>query len=205
LMDGVYDDPETVLPDETIRTLDAYHRCLINSEKVMIAAVNGPGIGYGTSSIALFDLVYAVPEAYFSTPFVKWGLCAEACSSFTLASVMGRQKASGLILADERVGAAEMERAGLITRIIHAADTKGFQKEVMKIAERIAELPRESLRFNKALMVAPFREHLLRANEVELAGLRKLARSHEAKVAIKAFAEEQERKRTAKAKTRAKL
>lgn len=45
---------------------------LIDCEKVTIAAVNGPGAGYGTSSLALFDLVYAVPNAYFFTPFVKW-------------------------------------------------------------------------------------------------------------------------------------
>lgn len=46
------------------------HRLLINSEKVHIAAVNGSGVGYGTSSIALFDLVYSVPDAVFFTPFV---------------------------------------------------------------------------------------------------------------------------------------
>lgn len=182
-------DPPTHFPSS------AYHKTLINSEKVLIAAVNGPGIGYGTSSIALFDLVYAVPEAYFATPFVKWGLCAEACSSFTLAAVMGRQKASALILADERMGAVEMERAGLVTRVIPA---DGFGSEVLKIAERIARLPAQSLRFNKGLMVQPFREQLLRANELELDGLRKLARAGEAKLAIKAFAEEQDKKRRAK-------
>lgn len=46
------------------------HRLLINSDKVLIAAVNGSAVGYGTSSIALFDLVYSVPDAIFFTPFV---------------------------------------------------------------------------------------------------------------------------------------
>lgn len=46
------------------------HKLLINAEKVLIAAVNGPAVGWGTSSIALFDLVYSVPDAVFFTPFV---------------------------------------------------------------------------------------------------------------------------------------
>ncbi|KIX01567.1 uncharacterized protein Z518_09293 [Rhinocladiella mackenziei CBS 650.93] len=177
LTDGVYDDSETVLPDAAIEMLDAYHKLLINSPKIMIAAVNGPGIGYGTSSIALFDLVYAVPETYFFTPFVKWGLCAEACSSFTFASILGRQKASALILADERMT---------------------LMTEVLNVAERIAKLPAESLQVNKALMMAPFRKQLLKANEVEITTLRKRARNHEAKNAIKTFAEGQYRKRKVK-------
>lgn len=175
----------------------AYHKLLISCPKVLIAAVNGPGIGYGTSSIALFDLVYAVPDAYFFTPFVKWGLCAEACSSYAFAKVMGRQKASALILADERMSAQDLERAGMISKII---PPENFMHEVMKIASRIAGLPAESLKFNKRLLMRTFQEGLLQANEVELKGLRERARSQEAKNAIKAFAEEQEKKRKAKPK-----
>jgi peroxisomal 3,2-trans-enoyl-CoA isomerase len=46
------------------------NKLLIESEKILIAAVNGPAAGYGVSSLALFDLVYSVPDAYFFTPFV---------------------------------------------------------------------------------------------------------------------------------------
>ncbi|KAJ4522780.1 hypothetical protein HRR83_001275 [Exophiala dermatitidis] len=200
LLDAVNDDPNTVLPEESIRNLDAYHKLLITTtDKIFIAAVNGPGIGYGTSSIALFDLVYAVPDAYFFTPFVKWGLCAEACSSYTFARTLGRQKASALILGDERVTAAELERAGLITKIINP---QNFLQDVMVVAYRIASLPPKSLMANKELMTKPFREDLLRANEAELKLLTEAARGQEARQAIQALADEQQRK---KAKTKAKL
>lgn len=47
------------------------NKTLISCEKILIAAVNGPAAGYGVSSLALFDLVYCVPDAYFFTPFVS--------------------------------------------------------------------------------------------------------------------------------------
>lgn len=48
------------------------NKLLIECPKITIAAVNGPRIGYGASSIGLFDLVYVVPDAYFFAPFIKW-------------------------------------------------------------------------------------------------------------------------------------
>lgn len=176
-----------------------YHELIINTNKILIAAVNGPGIGYGTSSIALFDLVYAVPDAYFFTPFVKWGLCAEACSSVTFARTMGRQKAAALLLADERLSAQELEQAGLITKII---SSDNFLPDVLKIAHRIARLPPRSLAFNKELMMNPLKQELLDANRAEMVGLRMRSRDQEPKDAIRAFAVSQEEKKKAAGKAR---
>lgn len=33
----------------------------------------GPAIGFGSTTLALCDVVYCVPEATFSTPFMKLG------------------------------------------------------------------------------------------------------------------------------------
>ena len=94
------------------------HATLINAQKVIIAAVNGPGVGWGTTSIALCDLVYSVPDATFFTPFASLGICAEACSSLTFTRIMGRQKAASLLLAGDRLTPDELERAGLISKVL---------------------------------------------------------------------------------------
>jgi peroxisomal 3,2-trans-enoyl-CoA isomerase len=165
---------------------------LINCEQVLVAAVNGPAAGYGTSSITLFDLVYAVPDAYFFTPFVRWGLCCEGCSSVTFSRIMGHQKAAALILAGDRMSATDAEKAGLVTKIL-PKDT--FMDDVLAIARRIATYPAGALRFNKNLMMRDVRESLLEANRIECEGLLARGRTDEPKEAIKAFALEQSRKR----------
>lgn len=165
---------------------------MINSNKVLIAAVNGPAPGWGTSSLALHDLVYATPDAIFFTPFVQWGLCAEACSSYTFKSIMGRQKASALILAGSRMTAEELERAGLITKIL-AKD--GFLSGVLDVAKGMVKLPKESLKLNKELMMRGTREDLLKVNDVELENLRQQTRGKESHEAIRGFKEMQEKKK----------
>lgn len=178
----------------------AYHQILITTDKILIAAVNGPGVGYGLSSIALFDFVYSVPDAYFFLPFVKMGVCAEACSSFTLPRILGRQRASMLLLANERIEAAELRDAGLISRIV---TPDKLIPEVMQMAEKIVRLPPDSLAANKTLLMRPYREELLLANEMELRILRERVRSQGAKRAIRVFLEE--RKKQKLHKTRSKL
>jgi len=173
------------------------NKMLIDCDKVTIAAVNGPGVGYGASSLALFDLVYAVPNAYFFTPFVKWGLSAEAGSSFTFTHTLGRHKAAHLILAGERMTAQELESAGLISKTF---PPDNFLETVLAIAQRVAELPPISLKANKSLMTCYFKDQLHRANDLERELFGKLVAGTETKEAVQKFAKEQKAKKLRSAK-----
>lgn len=172
---------------------------MINSNKILVAAVNGPAPGWGTTSLALADLVYASPSAVFFTPFVKLGLSAEACSSITFPKIMGRQKAASLLLAGDTMTATELETAGLITKVLPKHD---FLENVLDICYRIANQPPESLRANKSLLMRTPRQELLDVNEAELKALRTRARSPEALSAVDAFLSDQERKKKAKAQSK---
>ena len=182
-------------PDSKFHTLN---KLLICSEKILIAAVNGPAAGYGVSSLALFDLVYSVPDAYFFTPFVKWGMAAEGASSFTFPRIMGYQKAAALFLAGDRFSAEEAERAGLVTKIL---PRENFLADVIGIAEGIARSPPGALRATKELMRKPIRQSLLDANDRECEVLQnERAGSEEYREAINQFKVDQERKRKGKSK-----
>ncbi|KAF5968514.1 dodecenoyl delta-isomerase [Fusarium coicis] len=171
--------------------LHSMNKLMIDCDQILIAAVNGPGAGYGTSSLGLFDLVYSVPDAYFFTPFVKWGLAAEASSSFAFAHALGRQKASHLILTGERMTAQELESAGLISKIFPA---DGFLDAVLGIAHRVAELPPIALTANKSLLTSYSKEQLHRATDLELELFARLAAGSETKEAVQRFAIEQKAK-----------
>lgn len=123
---------------------------LIRCDKNLIAAVNGPAVGFGATSLALFDLVYAVPDAYFFTPFVKWGMTTEACSSYTFPRIMGHQRAALLCLAGDTITAHQAaQQFGLVSRVL---PQDGFRDAVLAIAVRIASSPPGSLRTTKQLL-----------------------------------------------------
>ncbi|KAJ9606582.1 hypothetical protein H2200_008590 [Cladophialophora chaetospira] len=172
-----------------------YNAQLINCPKPLICAVNGPCAGYGMSTLALFDIVYSVPQAYFFVPFVKWGLIAEGGSSISFVATMGYQKAAWLILTGERIGAVELENAGLISKILPEED---FLQSVLAKAELMAQSPPETLEINKEIIRAPMRQALLDANDRECEMLRRQMAGEESKVALRAFAEEQEKKKRAR-------
>ena len=171
---------------------------LITTPKLLIAAVNGPAAGYGASSLALFDLVYSVPDAYFFTPFVKWGMAAEGASSVTFPRLMGHQKAARMFLAGERLTAEEAERLGLVSEVL---PREGFLSDVVQIARRIAQSPPGALRATKELMRGPVRRMLLEANDRECAIIcKERLPSHEPQRAIAQFRVEQKRKHEGKSR-----
>lgn len=172
---------------------------MINSNKILVTAVNGPAPGWGTTSLALADLVYASPNAVFFTPFVQLGIAAEACSTVTFSKIMGHQKAASLLLAGERMTACELENAGLVTKIL---PREYFLENVLKICYRIASLPPESLELNKMLLMRNSRQELLNANETELKFLRERARSHESRSAVNIFLLDQARKKQQKTESK---
>ncbi|KAF2647972.1 dodecenoyl-CoA delta-isomerase [Lophiostoma macrostomum CBS 122681] len=172
------------------------NKLLIGSNKMLIAAVNGPAAGYGVTSLALYDLVYAVPEAYFFTPFTRLGMAAEGASSLSFPRLMGHQRAATLLLAGDRISAQDAERFGLISKILPAAD---FVKHVVEIAERLARSPQGALRATKGLMRQGVRQELLDANDRECALIQgERHGSKENRDAVARFRQERRGKRAAK-------
>lgn len=173
-------------------------KSFILSKKILIGAVNGPAAGYGTSSLALFDLVYAVPDAYFFTPFVKWGMAAEGASSVSFPRIMGHQRAASLFLAGDRIMAQVAHDVGLVSKVLPKED---FLLQVMQIAQGVADSPPGSLRATKELMKAPVRKDLLDANDRECLLIHKERYGFsEFRDAVSKFQAEQYEKRKSKSK-----
>jgi peroxisomal 3,2-trans-enoyl-CoA isomerase len=170
---------------------------MIHSPKPLIAAVNGPAIGIGVTSLGLNDLIYSVPHATFHTPFMRWGLAAEGCSSYTFPLTLGHPKAAALLIAGEVFTAQEMCVAGLVTRVLEG---EGFLDKVMEVAERMAGYSQSAMGKTRELLRGKLKGELHEANLRECQALRERNANNDAMPNNIAFIEENKRKKAAKAK-----
>ena len=108
--------------ENTLPPVGQFLQAILQSEKPIIAAVNGLAIGVGVTMLLHCDLVYASPNATFQTPFVNLGLVPEAGSSLLLPKLIGTQKANDMFLLGTKVSAEEAEKMGLVCSIF-AEDT----------------------------------------------------------------------------------
>jgi Delta3-Delta2-enoyl-CoA isomerase len=154
------------------------------------------------TSLGINDLIYSVPHANFHTPFMRWGLAAEGCSSVTFPIQMGHHKAAALLLAGEVMTAQELYVAGLITRVIPA---EGFLEKVLEVADRMAGYSQNAVRLTREMLRQKWRNELHEANLRECQALRERHANNDALPNILAFIEEAKQRRARKAKAKAKL
>lgn len=145
---------------------------LVDFEKPIVAAVDGPAVGVGTTLLPHCDIVIASSRAKFSMPFVSLGLVPEGASSLLLPQIAGRATANYWLLTGEPFDAESALRAGLVS---HVFSPDEIGAAVKRIAEGLASKPVEALRLTKQLLRAPqraaVREALSREGELFIARL----------------------------------
>ena len=161
--------------------------------KPVIAAVAGLALGGGCEVAMMCDFIIAADNAQFGQPEIKLATIPGAGGTQRLTRAVGKAKAMELCLTGRMMDAAEAERAGLVSRVVPAAE---LEAEAMKAAEEVAK---------KSLPVAMMaKEAVNRAFETTLAeGIRFERRIFHAtfstadqKEGMAAFAEKREAKFT---------
>lgn len=117
---------------------------------VLVAAVDGPAIGVGTTVLPHCDLVYATVTSTFRLPFVDLGLVPEAAATLLLPRLLGAQKAAELTLFGEPFDATEAHRLGLVTAL--APDVPSLDALVAERTRTLAAKPAAALRETKRLL-----------------------------------------------------
>jgi enoyl-CoA hydratase/carnithine racemase len=117
--------------------------------KPIVAAVNGPAVGIGTTLLLHCDLVYAGDNARFSMPFTSLGVVPEFGSSYTLPLVAGYQRAAEMLLLGEPFGPSEALAAGFVTRVLPASETLAAARTA---SDKLCALPANSIRITRSLM-----------------------------------------------------
>jgi len=106
--------------------------------KPWIAAVNGFALGGGCEVAMMADFIIASDTAKFGQPEIKLGVPPGMGGTQRLTHAIGKAKAMEMILTGRLMDAAEAERAGLVARVVPAAD---LLAETLKTAEAIAAMP----------------------------------------------------------------
>ncbi len=159
-------------------------RALVHAEKPIVAAVDGPAVGIGTTLLLHCDMVVATERARFQVPFIKLGLVPEGGSSLLMPALAGLQRASEWLMLGEPFDAHAAREAGLVNRVV-AADA--LEAESGALCERLAAQPAEALRLTKAMLRGPQRAATAQVIDAEAAVFMERLRSPEAMAAFGAF------------------
>ena len=115
----------------------------------VIAAVSGYALGGGCELAMMCDIILAADTAKFGQPEVNLGVIPGIGGSQRLVRAIGYYKAADLVLTGRAMDAAEAERAGLVSRVVPAAE---LLDEASKTAETIASKSLPSVYAAKAAL-----------------------------------------------------
>lgn len=122
---------------------------ILRQSKPVLAAVNGPAVGGGATSILPCDVIVASEAASFHFMFAKLGLVPELGSSHYLARRVGFTQASEILLSARTVDAAEALEIGLVNAVVPADE---LMDKAMAYARAIASNPQPMVRMIKELL-----------------------------------------------------
>lgn len=109
---------------------------ILSIRKPIIAAVSGYALGGGLELAMMCDFILCSDTAKFGQPEINLGVPPGMGGTQRLTRFVGKSKSMEMNLTGRMMDAAEAERAGLVSRVIPAAD---LVEEAKKVAQKIAE------------------------------------------------------------------
>ena len=122
-----------------------------------VAAVAGYALGGGCELAMMCDVLIAADTAKFGQPEIKLGVLPGMGGSQRLTRAIGKAKAMDLILTGRNMGAEEAERAGLVSRVVPAAD---LLTEAKAVATAISQMSLSAARMAKEAVNRAFESTL---------------------------------------------
>ncbi|MBN9158861.1 enoyl-CoA hydratase-related protein [Microbacterium sp.] len=152
----------------------------------VIAAVSGFALGGGCELAMMCDIILAADTAKFGQPEVNLGVIPGMGGTQRLIRAVGYYKAAELVLSGRIMGAEEAERAGLVSRVVPAAD---LLAEAAALAESIAAKSLPSIIAAKAALDAAMETPLAVGLDIEREAFASLFDTVDQKEGMAAFRE----------------
>jgi len=157
------------------------------SEKIVIASVNGFALGGGLEMVAACDLRIASERARFGMPEVKLGIPSVIEAAY-LPRLVGLGRAAELIYTGEMIDAHEARRIGLINRV----PSEKLKESTRQIAQEVLRNGPTALVLQKKLIAQWMELSLSASIEAGIRVFRECYQTDEPKEGMKAFLEKRE-------------
>ncbi|HEY2063832.1 enoyl-CoA hydratase [Amycolatopsis sp. NBC_01480] len=159
---------------------------LARVRKPLVAAVAGYALGGGCELAMMCDLLIAADTAKFGQPEITLGVIPGMGGSQRLTRAVGKAKAMDLCLTGRMMDAEEAERAGLVSRIVPAAD---LLTEAVAVAAKIASMSAPATMMAKEVVNRAFETGLAEGLLFERRVFHSTFATHDQKEGMAAFAE----------------
>lgn len=138
---------------DRIRRLHTWFRDLVNLEKPVVAAVDGPAFGAGFNLALACDFVLATPRARFCAVFGRLGLVPDLGGFFLLPRIVGLQRAKDLVFSAREIDAQEARSLGIVMQIV---TEDRLLDEALTLAARYHDASTEALGIAKSILNRSF-------------------------------------------------
>lgn len=119
---------------------------MVNCEKPIISAINGPAVGAGLAVALMADISIISETTRFTDGHVKLGVAAGDHAAIIWPLLCGMARAKYYLLTSDRIEAREAERIGLVSKCVAPGD---LLPESLAVAERLAVGPQMAIRWTK--------------------------------------------------------
>jgi 2-(1,2-epoxy-1,2-dihydrophenyl)acetyl-CoA isomerase len=148
---------------QRIRRLHLWLRDLIDLEKPVVAAVDGPAFGGGFNLALTADFILCTPAARFAAVFARVGLVPDMAGLFLLPRIVGLQRAKEIVFSARTIAADEAKSLGIVYAITPA---ERLLDDALALAARFHAASPEALGMAKTILNQSF--HLDRHALAEL-------------------------------------
>ena len=163
---GMLDSTRTGLVfRNNMRELHQWLPELVNMEKPVIAAVDGPAFGAGLSLALAADFVLATRRARFCAVFGRIGLVPDLGAMHMLPRIVGLQKAKELVFTARTVEAEEAKQLGMVFDIVD--DATALTEAALALARRFGEASTAAIGMAKTIMNQSFESDARTLAEME--------------------------------------
>ena len=163
---AMLDASRTGLPfREGMRALHQWFPELVNLEKPVIAAVDGPAFGAGLSLALAADFILATRRAKFCAVFGRIGLVPDLGLLHLLPRIVGLQKAKELVFTARTVEVQEARQLGMVHEVVE--DAAALQQAAQALAQRFGQASTAAIGMAKTIMNQSFESDARTIAEME--------------------------------------